>query len=79
MNARLIKLICYSALLGALLAILAFVAIPPASAAPLRQDATPVPNAQECTGCHEGLRGYWEQSAHGYALADPAFQEAWTQ
>jgi predicted CXXCH cytochrome family protein len=79
MNARKIKVIGYGALLGALLAILAFATLPTASAAPLRQDATPVPNAQECTGCHEGLRGYWEQSAHGYALADPAFQEAWTQ
>ena len=43
--------------------------MPTANAAPLRQDATPVPNAEDCTGCHEGLRGYWEQSAHGYALA----------
>ncbi len=74
-----IRPIAYGALLSALLAILAFAAIPTAGAAPLRQDATPVPNAQECTGCHEGLRGYWEESAHGYALADPAFQQAWTQ
>ena len=73
------KRIVYSALISALLMILAFIDIPGASAAPLRQDATPVPNAQECVGCHEGIRGYWEQSAHGYALVDPAFQEAWTQ
>lgn len=73
------KRIVYSALIGALLMILAFIDIPGASAAPQRQDATPVPNAQECVGCHEGIRGYWEQSAHGYALVDPAFQEAWTQ
>ncbi len=73
------KRIVYSALIGALLMILAFIDIPGASAAPQRQDATPVPNAQECVGCHEGIRGYWEQSAHGTALVDPAFQEAWTQ
>jgi predicted CXXCH cytochrome family protein len=71
--------IVYGALAGALLAILAFVAIPTASAAPLRQDATPEPNTEECVGCHEGLRGYWEESAHGYALVDPIFQEAWRQ
>lgn len=73
------KRIVYSALISALLMILAFIDIPGASAAPQRQDATPVPNAQECVGCHEGIRGYWEESAHGYALVDPAFQEAWTQ
>lgn len=79
MVTRLNKPIVYSVLLSALLAILAFAAIPTASAAPLRQDATPVPNAEDCTGCHEGIRGYWEQSAHGYALFDPAFQKAWTE
>lgn len=68
------KRIIYGALCGALLLILAFVALPTASA----QDATPAPNAEECVGCHEGLRAYWEESAHGYALVDPAFQEAWT-
>lgn len=52
---------------------------PPVGAAPMRQDATPAPNAEDCTGCHEGLRGYWEQSAHGYALTDPAFQRAWQE
>lgn len=72
------RIVC-SALFSALVAILAF-AIPPAvSAEPLRQHATPVPNAEECIGCHEGLRGYWEESAHGQALSDPVFQEAWTQ
>lgn len=79
MFTRLNKPIVYSAILSALLAILAFAAIPTASAAPLRQDATPAPNAEECIGCHEGVRGYWEQSAHGYALVDPAFQKAWTE
>lgn len=64
-------------LFGVLLAILAFAAIPTASAAPLRQDATPAPNTEECTGCHEGLRGYWDQSAHGYAMVDPIFQQEW--
>ncbi len=71
--------IVLGALFSALLAILAFAAIPTVAAAPVRQDATPVPNAEECTGCHEGLRGYWDQSAHGYALVDPEFQEAWTE
>jgi predicted CXXCH cytochrome family protein len=61
------------------LAILAFAEIPSALAAPARQDATPVPNAQECVGCHEGVRAYWEESAHGYALVDPDFQRAWTE
>lgn len=71
--------IILGALLGALLLILAFTAIPTASAAPLRQDPTPEANAQECVGCHEGLRGYWDQSAHGYALTDADFQQAWTE
>ncbi len=67
-------------LLGVLLLILAFaVAVPGAQAAPLAQAPTPEPNAQECVGCHEGLRGYWDQSAHGYALIDPIFQNTWTE
>lgn len=73
------KWIGTGALISALLVILGFVAIPTANAAPALQDATPEPNAQECVGCHEGLRGYWEQSAHGYALMDPVFQNAWTE
>jgi len=80
MRTRLLKLIAWSAPAVALVAVvLAFVAVPSVGAAPLRQDATPVPNAEDCTGCHEGLRGYWEQSAHSQALTDPKFQEAWTQ
>lgn len=72
------RIVC-GALIGALLLILAFVALPSASAAPLRQDATPEPNSEECVGCHEGLRAYWEESAHGFALVDPVFQEAWVE
>lgn len=72
------KWIGYGALLGALLVILAFAAIPTANAAPAMQSATPEPGAQECVGCHEGLRGYWENSAHGNALTNPAFQDEWT-
>ncbi len=80
MHTRVSKLIAGSALAVALLAaVLGLLAVPTANAAPLRQDATPVPNAEDCTGCHEGLRGYWEQSAHGYALVDPAFQKAWME
>ncbi len=80
MHRRVPKLIAGSALAVALLAaVLAFLAVPSATAAPLRQDATPVPNADECVGCHEGLRGYWEESAHGYALVDPDFQKAWME
>jgi hypothetical protein len=80
MRTRILKPIVCSALLGALLAILALAAaVPTALAAPARQDPTPVPNAQECTGCHEGIRGYWGESAHGYAMTDPAFQKAWTE
>ncbi len=79
MYVRMNKSIVCGALISALLAILAFAAIPTAGAAPLRQDATPVPNAEDCTGCHEGVRGYWEQSAHGYALVDPVFQNEWTR
>ena len=80
MHRRVPKLIAGSALAVALLAaVLAFLAVPSATAAPLRQDATPAPNADECVGCHEGLRGYWEQSAHGYALVDPDFQKAWME
>lgn len=71
------KWIGTGALISALLVILAFVALPTVDAAPALQDATPEPNAQECVGCHEGLRGYWEQSAHGYAMVDPAFQNEW--
>ncbi|MCL4804372.1 MAG: hypothetical protein KJ046_08740 [Anaerolineae bacterium] len=73
------KRIIFGALLGALFMILAFAAIPIAGAEPLRQDATPVPNDTQCVGCHEGLRGYWEQSAHGYAMTDPIFQKAWVE
>ena len=80
MVTRVPRLFAGSALIVALLAaVLAFLAVPSTQAAPLRQDATPVPNAEDCTGCHEGLRGYWEESAHGNALTDPVFQEAWTQ
>jgi hypothetical protein len=80
MHTRVTKWFAAGALAVALLAFaLAFLAVPSAQAAPLRQDPTPVPNAEDCTGCHEGLRGYWEQSAHGYALVDPAFQKAWTE
>lgn len=69
--------IVYGALLSALLLILAFAAVPGAKAAPALQAATPEPNTQECVGCHEGLRGYWEDSAHGNALASPTFQNEW--
>ncbi len=79
MHTRIPRFIAFVALLGAFAAILAFVALPTASAAPVRQDATPEPNARECTGCHEGIRSYWGESAHGYAMTDPAFQEAWTE
>ncbi len=81
MHPRVSKRIAGSALAVALLAaVLVFLAAPTsAQAAPLRQDATPAPNAQECTGCHEGLRGYWEDSAHGFALIDPDFQKAWME
>lgn len=80
MYTRFPRLIACSVLAVALVAVLlALLAVPVASAAPALQDPTPVPNAEDCTGCHEGLRGYWEESAHGYALTDPAFQQAWTE
>lgn len=41
------------------------------------QDATPQPNDQECIGCHEGLRGHWENSPHGKSTTDPKFQLEW--
>lgn len=41
------------------------------------QDERPEQGTDECTGCHEGLRHYWEDSAHASALSDPVFQEGW--
>lgn len=43
----------------------------------LAQDPTPEPGTNECTGCHEGLREYWNDSAHGQAYSNPEFQAAW--
>ncbi|MFO7661567.1 MAG: cytochrome c3 family protein [Chloroflexota bacterium] len=65
--------------LGLLVALALFARVPSAGAAPLLQDPTPEANAQDCTGCHQGLRGYWEESAHGHALTDPVFQAAWQE
>lgn len=33
--------------------------------------------ANDCSECHAGLQAMWEKSAHGQAVADPLFQEAW--
>ncbi len=77
MTSQQIKRIGYGVLFSTLLMILAFVAIPSANAAPPMQHATPEPNSQECVGCHEGLRGYWEDSAHGNAFINSEFQNEW--
>lgn len=31
----------------------------------------------ECEGCHQIIHSHWEESAHGNAVSDPVFQEAW--
>lgn len=43
------------------------------------QDPTPEPNAEECIGCHEGLRGHWENSPHGRSTTDPSFLFDWRE
>lgn len=43
------------------------------------QDATPEAGAEDCIGCHEGLRGHWDDSAHANAFADRDFQTAWQE
>jgi len=50
-----------------------------AQAAPPRQDAPTEGDSDECIGCHEGLRDYWEHGAHSQALSDPVFQAAWQE
>lgn len=47
-----------------------------AQAAPMRQDEPTEAGSDECIGCHEGLRGYWENSTHAHALSDPIYREA---
>jgi predicted CXXCH cytochrome family protein len=54
---------------------LLFLLIAPATA--WAQDPTPEPGTDECVGCHEGLREYWDDSAHGQAYSNPEFQAAW--
>jgi hypothetical protein len=41
------------------------------------QDQPPDPDSDECIGCHEGLRGHWEESSHAQAFDNPAFQADW--
>jgi len=35
------------------------------------------PDSQDCQSCHTITYTHWEASAHGQALTDPAFVEAW--
>lgn len=43
------------------------------------QDTSPDPDSNECIGCHEGLRTYWDQSSHAQAFDDPEFQADWKE
>lgn len=73
------KFIFLTTLIVAVVALAFLPVVPAAAAAPLRQAPTPEANAEDCTGCHEGLRGYWEHGAHSNALNDPEFQTAWQE
>lgn len=42
-------------------------------------DQTPPPEREDCRECHPTLYMSWEQSDHGQALVDPAFQEQWQE
>ncbi len=44
-------------------------------ASPYQQDQP----LEDCQECHEIIRTHWEDSAHGNALSNPAFQEAWAR
>ena len=37
------------------------------------------PDKNECVGCHEITQTHWEQSKHGQAFNNPAFQSAWRE
>ena len=43
------------------------------------QEESPDPDSDECIGCHEGLRGHWDDSAHAQAFDNPAFQAEWKE
>ncbi len=53
--------------------LMAFITATAGKAMPLAQ--TPLPD--DCQECHESIQQHWEESAHGQAIADPVFQEAW--
>ena len=54
-------------------ALMVFVTVTASKAMPLAQ----VPLPDDCQECHESIQQHWEESAHGKAITDPAFQEAW--
>ncbi|MCA9932583.1 MAG: hypothetical protein H6662_09820 [Ardenticatenaceae bacterium] len=54
-------------------ALLVFVTVTASKAMPLAQ----VPLPDDCQECHESIQQHWEESAHGQAVTDPIFQEAW--
>jgi hypothetical protein len=72
MTKQRLRLIWITCLAGMALLLLA---VSPA----LAQNESPAANTEECTGCHEGLRVYWEESPHGQALDNPVFQEKWQE
>lgn len=66
-------------IVGLCFALLMVTIVAAAQAAPLLQDEPPVPGSDECIGCHEGLRDYWEHSEHAQAFDNPEFQSAWRE
>ena len=37
------------------------------------------PAQEDCTECHEIINTHWNESQHGKAISDPAFQQAWQE
>ena len=66
---RLIVGIC-TALIFSSAAIVVSAAGPPKQAGPVRTD---------CNECHDSVVDHLEDSAHGHALDNPVFQEAWQE
>ena len=33
----------------------------------------------DCQGCHDIVREHWQAGAHGQAISDQTFQQAWTE
>lgn len=55
--------------------LMVFLTVAVSEAKPLTQTVLP----DDCGECHESVQTHWQESAHGQALADPVFQQAWQE